>query len=187
MMQVSRRALLRLTLGTAATAAASSLLAACGQAAAPTTPPTTAPAPPKPTAAPPAAAAPTTAPAAKPTAAPAAAPTTAAAAQASAPTTVPAAANADGVIPSPAKDVPEAYLKLPPTSFKSVNAVPGKGTKCHGDFHQYNPPPPPRDQNTYWQEFENVFGISSYEPSTIAADSYRRRWPRSSPVVTCPI
>src|SRR5262249_13380738 len=120
------------------------------------------------------AAAPTSAPpppaaAPKPTAAPPpanAAPTTAASQNAG-------VANADGVIPSPALDVPEAYLKLPPV-FNSVNALPAKGSKVTAAFISYNPPVPPRDQNQYWQELEKRLGIS-YEPTIIPADTYREK------------
>lgn len=152
----SRRAVLRLALGGVATVAASSLLAACGGggAAVPSTP-----APP--------AAAPTAAP--KPAIAPTAAPA------ASAPTPAAAAKpdTADGVIPSPAKDVPDAYLKLP-ASFKSVAAIPGKGGKVTAAFISYSAPVTPHDQNLYWQEFEKRLGII-YEPNIIAADSYKEK------------
>jgi putative aldouronate transport system substrate-binding protein len=121
-------------------------------------------------AAPTTAAAPTSAAAAAPTvaAAGAAAPTSAAPAPTSA-----AAASAEGVIPSPAPDVPEAYLKLPPP-FKSVNAVPGKGTKVTAAFISYSAPVPSRDQNQYWQELEKRLGIT-YEPNMIPADSYKEK------------
>ncbi|MBV8716861.1 MAG: extracellular solute-binding protein [Chloroflexi bacterium] len=167
--QVGRRALLRLAIGGAASLATASLLAACGAPASPAAPPTAAPpaAPTQP------AAAPTSPPAAKPTSAPAAAPTQAGAAAAAAPTQAGAAANADGVIPSPGQDVPEAYLKLPPV-FQSVNAVPGRGTKVTAAFISYNPPVPPRDQNQYWQELEKRLGIT-YEPTIIPADTYKEK------------
>ena len=160
----SRRALLRLALGGAATLAGSSLLAACGGGGAATVANT--PAAPVPTAAPTtaaaaAAAAPTTAVAAKPAPAAAVAPTTA------------VAASADGVIPSPATDVPEAYLKLPP-SFKSVAAIPGKGGKVTAAFISYSAPVTPHDQNQYWQELEKRLGIT-YEPNIIAADGYKEK------------
>jgi putative aldouronate transport system substrate-binding protein len=163
-----RRPRLRGALGSAPTAAASSLLAACGGTTAPST--TAAP-----TAAP---AKPTTAPAAAPAAAPTTAPAPAAAAPTSAPQaqakpTAAAAASVDGVIPSPAKDVPDAYLKLPP-SFKSVAAVPAKGGKFSAAFISYSAPVPPRDQNTYWQEFEKRIG-ATYEPNMIAADGYKEK------------
>jgi putative aldouronate transport system substrate-binding protein len=91
---------------------------------------------------------------------------------AAAPTTA-AATGGDGVIPSPAKDVPDAYLKLPP-SYKSVAALPGKGGKVTAAFISYSAPVPPRDQNQYWQEFEKRIGVT-YEPNLIAADSYREK------------
>ena len=165
----SRRALLRLMLGTAAT----SVLAACsaGTSAPAASAPTSAPA----TQAPPPTAAPKPAATVAPTAAAAAtaAPAPATSAPAAAPTSAPAAANADGVIPSPAQDVPEAYLKLP-TPFQSVSAVPGKGSKVTAAFISYSAPVPARDQNQYWQELEKRLGIT-YEPNIIPADSYREK------------
>ena len=175
----SRRALLRLTLGGLAATTISSLLAACSGSTAPAAQPTQPPAAAKPTSPP--AAAPTSAAAAAPTtAAPAAAattaPTAAAASQTGAaaqPTLAATGATADGVIPSPAPDVPEAYLRLPPP-FKSVAAVPGRGGKVTAAFISYNAPVPPRDQNQYWQELEKRLGIT-YEPNIIPADSYKEK------------
>jgi putative aldouronate transport system substrate-binding protein len=69
--------------------------------------------------------------------------------------------------------VPEAYLKLPP-SFKSVNAVPGKGGKVTAAFISYNAPVPPRDQNEYWQELEKRLGVT-YEPNIIPAANYKEK------------
>src|ERR671938_719609 len=160
---LSRRTLLRFALGGAASAAATTLVAACGggggSASAPAAPPATA------------AAKPTTAAAAAPTTAAGAAPTVAAAGAPAPPSA--AAASAEGVIPSPAPDVPEAYLKLPPP-FKSVNAVPGKGTKVTAAFISYSAPVPARDQNLYSQELEKRLGIT-YEPNMIPADSYKEK------------
>jgi putative aldouronate transport system substrate-binding protein len=159
----SRRALLRLALGGAATVAASTLLAACGGAGGTATTPN-----------PPAASAPTPPP--KPAAAPTTPPAAAAAPTippAAAPTSPAAASGNDGVIPSPAADVPEAYLKMPP-SFKTVSAVPGKGGKVTAAFISYNAPVPPREQNLYWQELEKRMGIT-YEPNIIPADNYKEK------------
>lgn len=153
--RVDRRTFLRFALAGTASVAGSTLLAACGPA--PSAAPT--PIPAKPTTA----LAPTSAPAK---------PTQAAPAAAGAATTA-VAATADGVIPSPGPDVPEAYLKLPP-SFKSVAAVPGKGSKVTAAFISYNPPVPPRDQNLYWQELEKRLGIT-YEPNIIPAANYREK------------
>ena len=155
---VSRRAVLRFALGGAATAAVTTLLAACGGGGATGAPTSSATRPP---------AAPTTA--AAPT--PALAPTIAAAGAAAPTSAVPA--STEGVIPSPAPDVPEAYLTLPPP-FKSVAAVPGKGGKVTAAFISYSAPVPPRDQNLYWQELEKRLGIT-YEPNMIPADSYKEK------------
>src|ERR671939_613581 len=155
---VSRRAVLRFALGGAATAAVTTLLAACGGGGAPGGPSSSATRPP---------AAPTTAAAPTPVLAP-----TIAAAGAAAPTSA-VPASTEGVIPSPAPDVPEAYLTLPPP-FKSVAAVPGKGSKVTAAFISYSAPVPPRDQNQYWQELEKRLGIT-YEPNIIPADSYKEK------------
>lgn len=192
----SRRTLLRIALGGAATTAGGALLAACG-AAAPTATsapastavratlaattganPTTSGA----TAAsgsmttPPAAAATATTATSGSTAATAAVATSPTGSGATSVTTNPAAsasATADGTIPSPAPGVPEAYLKMP-ASFKSVAAIPGKGSKVTAAFISYNAPVPPRTQNKYWQELEKRLGIT-YEPTLIPADSYKEK------------
>jgi putative aldouronate transport system substrate-binding protein len=65
----------------------------------------------------------------------------------------------DGKIPSPAVGVPDAYLKAP-TPFRSYDGVPGKGGKVSVFTIAYQSPPPPRDQNKYWQELEKRLGIT---------------------------
>ncbi len=159
---LSRRRILRIALGGAATAASGALLAACGGQANPTA--TVA----KPTVAPttPSAPQPTTAPAAVPatTSAPSAAAsapsaiTTAPAASASANTasgTVRPAAG--GKLPSPASNVPDAYT-TPPAPFKSVAVVPGRGGKVSITKASQRPPAVPHDQNQWWQELEKRTG-----------------------------
>ena len=79
-------------------------------------------------------------------------------------------AQADGFFPSPAPNVPDAYTKLPP-SFKSVNAVPGKGDKVTAFLIGYNPPVPGRSSNKYWQELEKRLGVT-FEPTVTPAASY---------------
>ena len=174
---LDRRAFLRTALVATATAASGALLAACGGSTSPTATSapaasTTATTAPKPTTAPSAASPATSAPAAGATA-----PAASAAASAStggSPTTAAAAPNAapnqDGKLPSPAPGVPDAYTKFP-TPFKSVATIPGKGTKVTALIVAYNPPPPSRDQNKWWQEFEKRVGIT-YDPIIQPADGY---------------
>ncbi len=167
---IRRRVLLRTALGGAATAAAGALLAACGGGT-----PTATPAPSAARPASPASPAPQAPQAIPATTAPTAGVSTnatTAAGSAAAPVGS-AAASADGIVPSPAPGVPEAYLKLP-APFKSVTAVPGKGSKVTAVFISYSPPVPPRDQNKYWQELEKRLGIT-YEPNLIPADSYKEK------------
>lgn len=75
-----------------------------------------------------------------------------------------------GFYPSPAPNVPDAYTKLPP-QFKSVNAVPGKGSKVTAFLIGYNPPVPGRGSNKYWQELEKRLGVT-FEPTVTPAASY---------------
>lgn len=66
--------------------------------------------------------------------------------------------------------MPDAYTKLPPV-FKSVNAVPGKGSKVTAFLIGYNPPVPGRSSNKYWQELEKRLGVT-WEPTVTPAASY---------------
>ncbi|CAA9577061.1 MAG: hypothetical protein AVDCRST_MAG88-2920, partial [uncultured Thermomicrobiales bacterium] len=105
-----------------------------------------------------------------PGAAPAVAPT----AVTSAPAAPTVAATAEGVIPSPAPGVPEAYLRIPPSA-KSVAGVPGKGGKVSSAIMSFLPPVPGRDQNRYWQELERRLGVSAYEANLIPSDAYKEK------------
>ncbi len=171
---LSRRALLRAALATAATAASGAVLAACGGGSSPTATSAPAATAAKPTTAP-SAAAPTTG-AAAPVATGAATAPAASAATGAGPTTAASttttttAASADGKLPSTGSGVPDAYTKFP-TAFKTVTSVPGKGTKVTALLVAYNPPPPPREQNKWWQELEKRLGIT-YEPIIQPADGY---------------
>jgi len=80
------------------------------------------------------------------------------------------APDASGKIPSPLPGVPVAYTKYP-DPFTSVNGVPAKSAKVTAFLIAYNPPPPPREQNTYWQELEKRLGVI-YEPTLQPADGY---------------
>jgi putative aldouronate transport system substrate-binding protein len=159
---IGRRGLLKMAAGSAMAA----LLAACGSSTAPTATSsgsTTAPA---------SAASPTAAAAGSAVSgtARAGAPTTQATTAAGTATSASPVAQADGFFPSPAPNVPDAYTKLPPT-FKSVNAVPGKGDKVTAFLIGYNPPVPGRSSNKYWQELEKRLGVT-FEPTVTPAASY---------------
>ncbi len=79
----------------------------------------------------------------------------------------------DGKVPSPAPRVPDAYTKLP-TPFKTVNSVPGRGGKFTTFQISYAAPPAPRDQNTFWQEFEKRLG-AIIEPTIVPAATYTEK------------
>ncbi len=178
--------------------AGATLLAACGETAAPTaapaaptarpttaataastvatTAPTTAGATVAPTvAAAGATAAATTAPMVAPVATTATTATTAAPAAAmTAPTAAPMmaggmTANVEGRLAG-ANGVPDAWTKLPPP-YKTVNAIPGKGGTITGYLINYDPPPPPRENNRFWQELERRIG-AKWEPILQPADGY---------------
>ena len=141
--EYGRRHLLRIALGGAATAASATLLAACGGITNPTTP--------------------------QPTISPSLTPAITSAARAVA--TAPAASSAaraangtaraavNGTLPSPAPNVPDAYL-TPPAPFKSVAAVPGRGGKISITKASQRPPVVPHDQNQWWQELEKRMGAT---------------------------
>lgn len=138
-----RRSILRIALGGAAAAASGALLAACGGQATSTA--TSAPT----------SAAPTPAPTSPQSTTAATAPASpAAAASATNPTARPATG---GGIPSPAPNVPDAYITLP-APFTSVAAVPGKGGRVSITKASQRPPAVPHDQNQWWQELEKRTG-----------------------------
>lgn len=155
---VSRRALLRGTLGLAGVA----LLAACGGT------PTASPAPAAQASTMPSAATGggTTSPgsAARSSASPAGA--SAAATGGATPTA--------GFYPSPAAGVPDAY-DVPPSPFRSFEGVPGRGGKVTALLTNTQAPPPPRDQNRYWQELEKRLGVT-WEPTLVAGGSYDEKF-----------
>jgi putative aldouronate transport system substrate-binding protein len=78
-------------------------------------------------------------------------------------TTVASPAAPAGKLPSPAEGVPDAWLKPPPV-YQSVRGTPGRGGRITTLQLIQSPPPPPREQNRYWQELEKRLGVT-YEPT----------------------
>ncbi|HWV34155.1 MAG TPA: hypothetical protein VNZ55_00880 [Thermomicrobiales bacterium] len=62
------------------------------------------------------------------------------------------------VVPSGIEGVPDVYLKTPEPT-KTYDGVPGNGGTVRAFTISYSPPPPPRDQNQYWQELEKRLGV----------------------------
>jgi len=62
-----------------------------------------------------------------------------------------------GKLPSPAPGVPDAYTSAPPL-FRAVAMIPGRGGKISIVKASQQAPPPPRDQNVWWQELEKRLG-----------------------------
>lgn len=81
-------------------------------------------------------------------------------AQEASPEASPAASPAAGdtVVPSGIEGVPDVYLKTPEAK-KTYDGVPGNGGTVRAFTISYSPPPPPRDQNQYWQELEKRLGV----------------------------
>jgi putative aldouronate transport system substrate-binding protein len=73
----------------------------------------------------------------------------------------PAASPAAGtdMVPSGIEGVPDVYLRMP-EPYTSYDGVPGNGGTVRAFTISYNPPPPPRDQNRYWQELERRLGVT---------------------------
>ncbi len=140
-----RRSLLRIALGGAAAAASGALLAACGGQAAPTA-----------TAAPTKAASVGASIAPQPTSAPAVTAPAASVAAAASGTARPAIG---GKLPSPAANVPDAYL-TPPAPFKAVAVLPGRGGKVSITKASQRPPAIAHDQNQWWQELDKRVGAT---------------------------
>ncbi len=79
----------------------------------------------------------------------------------------------DTVVPSGVEGVPDAYL-APPEPFTSYDGVPGSGGTVRTFTISYNPPPPPRDENPYWQELEKRLGVT-WEPIITPQPDYGAR------------
>ena len=157
--RVDRRSVLRIALGGAASAAGAALLAACGSQAGPTAVPTKGASAAASPAAPlqPTTTAPTTAPAATISAASAPVSTASAASAPAGTASGTARPAAGGKLPSPAPNVPDAYL-TPPAPFKSVAVVAGRGGTVSITKASQRPPAVPHDQNQWWQELEKRAG-----------------------------
>jgi putative aldouronate transport system substrate-binding protein len=61
-------------------------------------------------------------------------------------------------LPAPSPGVPDAYV-CPPPPFQSVAATPGRGGTVRVFKASGQPPAPPREENTYWQELERRLGV----------------------------
>lgn len=77
------------------------------------------------------------------------------------------------IYPSGVEGVPDAYLRAP-EPFTSYDGVPGTGGTVRAFLIGYNPPPPPRDQNKYWQELERRLGVR-WEPIITPQPDYGTR------------
>lgn len=82
--------------------------------------------------------------------------------------------DSSGRVPSPALDVPDAYLKAPPP-FKSVQGVPGRGGRVTVLERVNTAPPTPHDQNRYWQELEKRLGVARFDATLVPGAGYVER------------
>lgn len=76
----------------------------------------------------------------------------------------------EGKIPSPVEGVPDAWLRMP-EPFQSYDGVPGSGGTVRSFQISYQPPPPGRDDNAYWQELEKRLGVT-WEPILTPQPNY---------------
>lgn len=67
--------------------------------------------------------------------------------------------SAANILKSPLPGVPDGYL-APPPSFKATSGVPGKGGTVKVYLIAYFTPPPPRNENKFWQELEKRLGVT---------------------------
>ncbi len=82
-------------------------------------------------------------------------------------------AAASGYYPSGSDAVPDAYTQAP-EPFVSYDGVPGRGGTVRAFAIGYNPPPPSRDQNPYWQELERRLGVT-WEPEMVPQPNFGER------------
>ncbi|MBA2468669.1 MAG: twin-arginine translocation signal domain-containing protein, partial [Chloroflexia bacterium] len=69
------------------------------------------------------------------------------------------AAGGETFIPSGVEGVPDVYLQYPEPDV-TYDGVPGNGGTVRAFTIAYNPPPPPRDENQFWQELERRLGVT---------------------------
>jgi putative aldouronate transport system substrate-binding protein len=75
--------------------------------------------------------------------------------------------------PPPIPGVPPAYLRRP-EPYQSVREAPGTGGTVTTLQIIFDPPPPPRDENRYWQELEARLGVT-LEPGFVPRDGYEQQ------------
>lgn len=76
----------------------------------------------------------------------------------------------NGFYPSGTPGVPDAWTKMP-ERFKSTDGVPGSGGKVTAMVMVYGAPPPPKEDNAYWQGLDERLGVS-WEPILVPNSSY---------------
>jgi putative aldouronate transport system substrate-binding protein len=76
-------------------------------------------------------------------------------------------------LPKSSPDVPDAFQCLP-DPFQSVAQRPGGGGTVNLFSITYSPPPPPRDENRYWQELERRLGVT-WEPNLSPQAEYGQK------------
>ena len=74
------------------------------------------------------------------------------------------------MIPSGVEGVPDAYLTMPAPA-ASYDGVPGSGGTVRTFSISYNPPPPGRDENQFWQELERRLGVT-WQPDLTPQPSF---------------
>ncbi len=68
-------------------------------------------------------------------------------------------ASGETFVPSGMEGVPDVYLQYPEPQV-TYDGVPGSGGTVTAFTISYNPPPPPRDDNQFWQELERRLGVT---------------------------
>ncbi len=68
-------------------------------------------------------------------------------------------ASGETFVPSGVEGVPDVYLQYPEPEV-TYDGVPGSGGTVRAFTISYAPPPPPRDENQFWQELERRLGVT---------------------------
>lgn len=76
----------------------------------------------------------------------------------------------NGYYPSGTPGVNDAYTKMP-APFKSTDGIPGSGGTVTAMVMVYGAPPPPKEDNAYWQGLDQRLGVS-WEPILVPNASY---------------